>query len=125
MIKHAEIVESYFGYWPLFCDGKIKDLTITQPGTITLVILYIDAEKHRDAEIGLKFSGVTDVDLSELRSENVIDTLCIPEEFPAQVTLEACYGLAGSFKCAAVEVISVTPTHSSILMHYDKALQQR
>jgi hypothetical protein len=109
MIKNAEIVESYFGYWPLFCDGKIKNFTITQPGTITLVILYIDTEKRRGAEICLKFSGVTDVELSELRSENVIDTLCIPEEFPAQITLEACCGLAGSFKSTAVEVCFCDP----------------
>lgn len=112
MISHAEKVESYFGYWPLFCDAKITNLAFAQPGTITLVIAYTDAEKHRGAEVSLKFSGVTEVELSELRSENVIDTLRIPEEFPAQVTLEACYGLEGSFRCAAVEVSSVKPNPS-------------
>jgi len=86
--------------------------TFAQPGTITLVIDYIDAEKHRGAEVSLKFSGVTEIELSELRSENVIDALRIPEVFPAQVTLEACYGLEGSFRCAAVEVSSVMPNPS-------------
>jgi hypothetical protein len=112
MISHAEKVESYFGYWPLFCDGKITNLAFAQPGTITLVVAYIDSERHRGAEVSLKFSGVTEVELSELRSENVIDALRIPEELPAQVTLEACYGLAGSFRCAAVEVSSVMPNPS-------------
>ena len=107
MIKHAEEVESYFGYWPLFCDGKIKSLAYVQPGTISLAIFYVDAEKQKAAEVTLTFSGVTDVELSELRSENVIDALRIPDRLPAQVTLEACYGLAGSFNCAAVEVSSV------------------
>lgn len=107
MIAHAEKVESYFGYWPLFCDGKIKSLTYIQPSVITLAISYVDAEKQKAAEVTLTFSRVTDVGLSDLRSENVIDALRIPEAFPAQVTLEACYGLAGSFKCVAVEVSCV------------------
>jgi hypothetical protein len=112
MISHAEKVESYFGYWPLFCDGKITSLAFAQPGTILLVIDYIDAEKPRRAEVSLKFSGVTEVDLSELRSENVIDALRIPEELPAQITLESCYGLVGSFSCTAVEVSTVMPNPS-------------
>lgn len=112
MINHAEKVESYFGYWPLFCDAKITNFSFAQPGTITLVIAYIDAEKHRGAEVSLKFSGVTEVELSELLTENVIDALRIPEELPAQVTLEACYGLEGTFSCAAIEVLSVKPNSS-------------
>jgi hypothetical protein len=109
MIAHAEKVESHFGYWPLFCDGKINSLAYIQPGAITLVISYADAEKQKAAEVTLTFSGVTDVELSDLKSENVIDALRIPEALPDQVTLEACYGLAGSFKCAAVEVSCVLP----------------
>lgn len=104
MIKYADKVQSYFGYWPLFCDGKIKSIAFVQPGTITLVICYIDADKQKGAEITLTFSDVTDLELSELSSENVIDALHISEELPIQVTLEACYGLAGKFKCAAAEV---------------------
>jgi hypothetical protein len=109
MITRAVEVESYFGYWPLFCDSKIKSLTFTQPGTITLDISYEDAEKQKGAEVTLTFSGVTDIALSELRSENVIDALRIPTDLPGLVTLEACYGLAGSFQCAAVEVSRVQP----------------
>lgn len=109
MISHAQRVESYFGYWPLFCDAKITTVAFCQPGTITLVIAYLDANKHRGADVSLKFSGVTEVALSDLRSENVIDALRIPEELPALVTLEASYGLDGSFRCATVEVTSVTP----------------
>jgi hypothetical protein len=104
MITRAEEVESYFGYWPLFCDGKIKSLAYVQSGTITLAISYVDAGKQKEAEVTLTFSGVTDIELSELRSENVIDVLHIPQELPVQVTIDACYGLVGSFKCSAVEV---------------------
>ena len=113
MINNAEKVESYFGYWPLFCDAKISNFAFSQPGTITLVIAYLDADKNRGAEVSLVFSGVTEVALSELRSENVIDALRISEELQALVTLEACYGLDGSFRCTAVEVTSVTPNRSA------------
>lgn len=109
MITRAEEVESYFGYWPLFCDGKINSLAYVQPGTITLAISYVDVEKQKAAEVVLTFWGVTDIELSELRSENVIDALRIPQELPAQVTIEACYGLEGGFKCSAIEVSSVVP----------------
>jgi hypothetical protein len=109
MITRAEEVESYFGYWPLFCDGKIKSLAYVQPGTIALAISYVDVEKQKAAEVTLAFLGVTNIELSELRSENVIDALRIPQELPAQVTIEACYGLEGSFKCSAIEVSSVVP----------------
>lgn len=113
MISHAEKVESYFGYLPLFCDAKITNIAFYQPGTITLVIAYLDADKNRGAKVNLKFSGVTEIAVSELRSENVIDALRIPEELPALVTLEACRGLDGSFMCAAVEVTSVTLNRSA------------
>jgi hypothetical protein len=107
MITRAEEVESYFGYWPLFCDGKIKSVAYVQPSTIVLAISYVDVEKQKAAEVTLTFLGVTDIELSELRSENVIDALRIPQELPAQVTIEACYGLEGSFNCSAIEVSSV------------------
>jgi hypothetical protein len=109
MVRNAEPVESFFGYWPLFCDGKIKRLSLVQPGSIGLLISYMDAEKGKRAEIELTFSGVTEVELTDLRSENVLDALHISDQVPAVVTLEACYGLAGSFKCVQAEVSSFLP----------------
>ena len=109
MITRAEEVESYFGYWPLFCDGKIKSFAYVQPGTIALAISYVDIQKQKAAEVTLTFLGVTNIELSELRSENVIDALRFPQELPALVTIEACYGLEGSFKCSAIEVSSLVP----------------
>ena len=52
------------------------------------------------------------VDLSELKSENVIDSLRITEGHPGCVVLDACYGLAGSFQFEAAEVISLLPNKS-------------
>lgn len=112
MIAHAIKVESYFGYWPEFSDGKIVSFSYEAPSKIILGILYIDAEKEKAAEVHLRFNGVADVELSELKSENVIDALRIIEGQPVSVVLESCYGLVGRFTCKAVEVASLLPYSS-------------
>ena len=112
MISHAELVESIFGYWPEFADGRIELFSFEQPDVISLRIFYIDANIKKAATIGLRFAGVTEVDLSEFRSENVIDALSISSASPLVVTIEACFGLYGTFTCASAEVTGVVPSHS-------------
>lgn len=107
MIKNKDLVTSHFGYWPEFADGKVNGLTFDVSGVIELVIHYIDGEKQKPATIGLRFSSVSDVTLNELRSENVIDSLSISANDPHTVTIEACYGLDGTFKCKEIEVLYV------------------
>jgi hypothetical protein len=112
MISHAETVESIFGYWPEFADGRIELFSFVWPGIICLTISYVDSNIQKAAFVSLRFSGVTDVDLSELCSENIVDVLSISSESPTVVTIEGCYGLCGTFKCDAVEVADVVPNHS-------------
>ena len=112
MIAESHQVESYFGYWPEFADGKIERFAFLRSGSIELSISYIDGEKQVGATVSLKFSGVSEVDLSELRSENVLDALRISAGVPVQVSIEACYGLYGSFCCESVEVVALLPNHS-------------
>lgn len=112
MIKHAAQIESYFGYWPLFCDAKIINFSLAEYGVLILALRYSDADKNISAEINIKFSEVSQMELSELRTENVIDELRIPEKLPGQVVLEACFGVHGKFICSAVEVLSITPNLS-------------
>jgi hypothetical protein len=112
MIFHAETVESIFGYWPEFSDGRIELFSFERPGIICLGISYIDSNIQKAAVVSLRFSGVTDVDLSELCSENIVDVLSISSESPTVVTIESCYGLCGTFKCTAAEVAGVAPNHS-------------
>ncbi len=107
MIKNKELVTSHFGYWPEFSDGKIDRLVFDKTGTIELVIRYIDSEKQKSAHIGLRFSSVSDVILTELRSENVIDSLLISGETSHNISIEACYGVDGSFMCKDIEVLYV------------------
>ncbi|OOG60528.1 hypothetical protein B0E47_02825 [Rhodanobacter sp. B05] len=112
MISHAELVESIFGYWPEFADGRIELFSFEQPGIVCLRIFYIDANIKRAATVSLRFTGVTEVDLSEFRSENVVDALSISSVSPSVVTIEGCYGLCGTFTCASVEVTGAVPNNS-------------
>lgn len=112
MIQKSDIVVSYFGYWPEFCDGKILSFLYEAPDLLQLAISYIDADKALGAQIQFRFVGVSDVNFSELRSENVIDSLRLMEGDPNRVELEAAYGLAGSFNFQAAEVVSLLPNNS-------------
>jgi Immunity protein 50 len=109
MITNAEMVESYFGYWPEFTDGKIVSFGYEAPNVIFMMISYFDAGTNKGAKIGLQFSGVSRIDLSELRSENVIESLRVIEAQPTQLVLNACYGLAGRFDFETVAVVSLIP----------------
>jgi hypothetical protein len=107
MIKKKELVILHFGYWPEFADGKVNRFTFDASGAIELVIHYMDAENQISGYIGFRFGSVSDVELTELRSENVIDSFSINASEPHTVTIEACYGLVGTFMCKEIEVLYV------------------
>jgi Immunity protein 50 len=106
MIKNSEPIISHFGYWPNFCDGKIEHISFDQQGVIELFINYVDSDQNKKANIGLRFSGVTDVELSELRLENIIDQLTITGVAPFVVSIDGTYGLCGNFNCTGAVVIA-------------------
>jgi len=112
MIGNADQLVSYFGYWPEFCDAKIVSISLEPQSSIVMRIAYIDVDRGCAATIELKFSGVSEIALTDLLSENVIDSLQLSQGNPVRVILDACYGLQGSFTCQAVEVSSVQPSHS-------------
>jgi hypothetical protein len=112
MISHSELVEDFFGYWPEFADARIVSFAWAQPGSMNLVLHYIDAEQRKDAIVSLRFGGATDVQLTDLKSENVLDRLGISAGSSVAVELEACYGLAGTFRCSVVEVTELAPNKS-------------
>jgi len=107
MITKEKLVTSYFGYWPEFADGKIEKLTYDATRGIELAVHYIDSVKQKSAHIGLRFGSVSDVSLNNLLSEKVIDSLRIIGSEPHGISIDACYGLDGSFKCKDVEVLYV------------------
>jgi hypothetical protein len=108
MVENAEKVLSYFGYWPEFCDAKIESISYNKTGTIELCIFYIDSNLAKSAEVNLRFNGVSEVALDNLFAENVIDEISFEGTGPFTVTIEACYGLKGSFKSKSIEVVNFT-----------------
>lgn len=110
MIAGRHQVEAYFGYWPEFCDGRIVGFSYSRPAELRLVVSYSDVENGKRAEVHLRFLGARELELENLRTENVLDALRIVEGSRTVVTLEGCYGLDGSFTCDGVEVVSVCPT---------------
>jgi hypothetical protein len=112
MISQSEAVISIFGYWPEFADAKIVLLAFEVSGSIRLDLSYIDAGKQKAAVVSLRFTGVRELDLSKLLSENVLDELTISEGCPMRVELDPCYGLGGSFTCTGIEVTRVALNNS-------------
>jgi hypothetical protein len=109
MILRADLVESIFGYWPEFADGRVTSFTFDAAGSISMVVSYIDSDLRKCARVGLRFSGVSKVDLSDLLSENVIDALHIPDLGAGIVDIQACHGLSGTFQCTGTEVSDIAP----------------
>ncbi|MBB6600644.1 hypothetical protein H6X63_13470 [Luteimonas sp. MC1825] len=112
MITGSETVTSVFGYWPEFADARVLSFGFSAEGTVSLVLLYIDASASKSAEVSLSFSGVRELDLGALASENVLDRLTVTPGDPMMVTLESCIGLSGSFTCTAATVAGVSPNNS-------------
>ena len=99
MEVRSGLVKDHLGYWPEFADAKVVNFGWAQPGQIDLALHYVDADQGKDAIISLRFSGVSDVELSDLKSENVVDCLSLSPGTPISVELVACYGLCGTFLC--------------------------
>ncbi|WP_028886823.1 Imm50 family immunity protein [Teredinibacter turnerae] len=94
-------VVSFFGYWPEFCDSSITNYK-NDEDSIQLTLDYIDSDKKVKGTVFLRFTGVSENELSIYESGSVIDKLQITEGDQYRVSIEPCYGLGGSFKCTSV-----------------------
>jgi len=112
MISKSDAVTSIFGYWPEFADARLTSFNYSADGTVALDLFYIDASAGKGAAVSLSFTGVRDIDLSGLASENVLNRLSIAEGNPLLVTLDPCIGLGGSFTCTVATVTGVVPNNS-------------
>lgn len=107
MIKNGSAVTDQFGYWPEFCDGRILSFALSEGRSIDLSIHYIDSDQSKSAIVNLSFNKVSEIMLTDLMSENIIDLLSISNGVPHEVAIDSCCGLGGSFKCSEVVVRSV------------------
>ena len=101
MKEYQNEVVSFFGYWPEFCDSPITKYE-NEEDTIQFNLNYIDSDKKMEGTVFLSFMGVTENELSIYEPGSVVDKLEIVEGDRYRVSIEPCYGLAGSFKCTSV-----------------------
>jgi hypothetical protein len=90
MICGGDLVEAYFGYWPDFADGRVERFMFTLPASVFMTVYYIDSDLNKAARVELAFSGVKEIGLSEIASDNVIDRLAL-HLTSGIATIEATY----------------------------------
>ena len=108
MIINQESVVEMFGYWPKFCDARFTNFSYSASSDIRVNIFYIDADQAKEANIEIVFSGVKEVQLNDLLTENYIDEITISQDLTHEVNIDSCSGLNGTFKCARIEVVNVS-----------------
>lgn len=114
IVKNSDKVKSLFGYWPQFCDARVVALSMKRLAnknySLVVTLSYIDSEKSVAAEVEISFSGVSAINLSSFLDDNVLDELIITESSAnggVEISILACCGLAGSFRCESAEVTCV------------------
>jgi hypothetical protein len=128
-IVNPEAVLSVFGFWPSFHDAEVHRAVLDRGGngecpSVTLAVHAFSTDDTVDEKgyyrittsvlVTLKFVNVSESELRDLGSQNVLSSL----EFEStagglvRVTLGPCYGLSGSLLCSAVRVESVVPWRS-------------
>jgi hypothetical protein len=116
-IKNCKKTIDFFGYWPKFCDAKILsfifDKTKERIFSIQLRIYYIDADQNKNALIDILFNNVSNLDINNIFTENVLDELVINKDQNTvssyKVELISCYGANGVFVCEEIEVVAMIP----------------
>ena len=107
-IDGEELSTQWFGKWPCFHDAEVVNLFLTRSGESVVRIYPYYPEKPATVEFIL--SGITDIELADFSSQNVISSLGI-EKTKAQydhevcrLTLSPCYGVAGRIDARSLRV---------------------
>lgn len=106
-IEGAAELEEWFGYWPSFHDAEIVSLHLNRTGSSSLRVHTREMTKEIDDKgyyvlakhvvVEFVFEAVCGLSLSGFNQQNVIFGLAIEKtDSGFQVTLDDCYGLAGS-----------------------------
>ncbi len=117
-IEGAKRLYDWFAYWPTFHDAEVIRLHLNRGAASTLTLhtwemtkevdekgLYV-LTKHAVVEFVMKVVGLS---LSGLNQQNVVFGLGIAKvECGFQITLEDCYGIAGTIDAMDIS-IRLTP----------------
>ena len=103
-----DAVVRWFGDWPSFHDAEIISLHLAREGESLLRVYPYYPEKP--AAVDFVLEGVTDLELWDFSSQNVIFSLDLEsvvdqtKEKAIRLTLSPCYGLAGHIDARRVRV---------------------
>jgi len=112
----SEPVIKWFGGWPNFHDAEIIHLKLARSGESVLRIYPYYPEKP--APVDFILNAVTDLELADFSSQNVIFSLQIEtvtdqtKQNAVRLTLVPCYGLSGWLDGRRVRV-ELVPGQSS------------
>ena len=109
----------WFGQWPSFHDAEILELHLDRAGRSWIKVHAwnmtdkVSAEGHcvldKHAVVTFLLEGLTELELEGFSSQNVISGLQVERvEHGFRLTLDPCYGLAGTFEAAKASV-DLTP----------------
>jgi Immunity protein 50 len=108
-IQGAAELEEWFGYWPSFHDAEIVGLHLNREESSSLRVHTWEMTKEIDDKgyyvlakhilVEFIFEAVSGLSLNGFNDQNVIFGLAIEKtDSGFRVTLDDCYGLAGSIE---------------------------
>jgi hypothetical protein len=104
----SDLVTKWFGIWTDFHDAEIISLNLQRRGESSLRVYPYFPDKPATVEFLL--NGITDLELADFSSQNVISSLTIErltnKEGEAELRLQMypCYGMAGYIDAKQVQV---------------------
>jgi hypothetical protein len=111
---YDEVVE-WFGRWPSFHDAEVLELHLDRSGPswvklhVWLMTNKINVQgqyvQEKHATVTFKFENVTNLNLADFSSQNVIFGLNLERrETGYRLELSPCYGLAGYLEAERISV---------------------
>jgi hypothetical protein len=118
-IQGASELEEWFGYWPSFHDAEVIGLHLNRKGSSSLRVHTWEMTKEMDDKgfyvlakhivVEFIFEAVCGLSLNGFNHQNVIFGLAIDKtDCGFRVTLDNCYGLAGSIEAKSIS-LRLTP----------------
>ena len=114
-IVGAQELHDWFGYWPTFHDAEIVSLHLNRRGPSSLLIHIWEMtnkvdekgfyELEKQAVVEFVFEDISELELGGFSHRNVIFGLeLLKKDRGFVLTLDQCYGLAGTFEAEKVSI---------------------
>lgn len=118
-IPGAAELHAWFGYWPSFHDAEITSLHLHRKGPSSLRVHTWETTKEVDEKgyyvmakhvvVEFILETVSGLGLTGFNHQNVIFGLALEKtDSGFRLTLDECYGLAGSIEAESVSIL-ITP----------------